>query len=126
MASLPTTSCGSIAKYGSSIGEAFVTGVAKFMNDTEQRWRERAPLGVFTLEYRNVGARDVVVFREFFLAYKGRFVDVALTNVFSITDPSVPGQPYNYCVFDQDDFTPEETGPGLYSFTLRIYQARKN
>jgi len=111
--------------YPGTIGREYVTDVVQFVNDAEQRWAARQMNAVFKLVYTGVNSYDVNIMREFFVSKKGRLVDSGLTNTFTIADPLIPGTPYNYCYFDQDDFTTLCMGAGnRYNFVLQIRQAR--
>lgn len=126
MANLPIMKSGFLAMYPVTIASEFATDFVQFMDDSEQRWVGRDGLASFNLVYTDVNSYDLNTMREFFNSKKGRFVDDGLSNTFSITAAEIPGQPYNYCYFDHDDFTDNETHPNRSTFTLKIRQARKN
>lgn len=99
------------------------TEVIQFVNGSERRWRNATKLQAFTLTYTDVNSYDLSTILEFFTTMKGRFVDDSLANTFSLT---LGANTWNYCVFDQDDFTEIESKIGRYSFQLKIRQVRKN
>lgn len=99
------------------------TKVLQHVNGSEQRWRCGPRLASFTLTYTDVSSYDLQQFLEFFQSKKGKFVDDALTNTFSVT---LGSDTYNYCVFDQDDFDETESKPNRYSFVIKIKQVRPN
>jgi hypothetical protein len=120
---LPTLASGSVARYPVQVTTSAKTGIVRFVNGSEQRWREAQQITSFVLTYTNINAYDTSTMQAFFIARKGRFVDSALTNTFSVTLGSTT---WNYCMFDQDDFTEIENRPGHYTFTLKITQVRPN
>ena len=123
MPALPSLASGAIARYPVNRAVLANTGVIQFVNGNEQRWRQQAKLVAFDFVYTDVNSYDMGVMLDFFLNSKGMFIDAALTNVFSVTIESTT---YNYCVFDQDDFTETENTTNRYTFKLRIKQVRKS
>ncbi len=126
MANLPLLSSGFLTMRPATFSHEFVTDSVTFMDDSEQRWVARVSYAAFSLTYTNVEGYDVNVMLDFFQTHKGRLIDDGLSNTFSITAAEVPGQPYNFCYFDQDDFSAQEIIPNRYSFVLKIRQARAN
>lgn len=108
-----------------SRGNAYVTRVVRFVDDSEQRWVVRPSLFECVLNLQSMNGHDVSALRTFFNSMKGSYVDAALTNTFSIT---LQGTQYDYCVFAQDDFTITENRgrPNLFDLQLRIRQVRPN
>jgi hypothetical protein len=125
MSNLPALRSGCVAMYPATITREYVTDIVQFVNDAEQRWAARQMNADFQLVFTGVNSYDVNIMREFFVSKKGRFLDSGLTNTFTIADAKIPGAPYNYCYFDQDDFTTAAAGAGnRYNFVLQIKQAR--
>lgn len=111
--------------YPATITRQYVTDAVQFVNDAEQRWAARQMNVGFALVFTGVNSYDVNIMREFFVSKKGRLVDAALSNTFTVADTLIPGAPFNYCYFDQDDFSVTSTGSGnKNNFTLKIKQAR--
>src|SRR3954462_2234731 len=105
----PTLRSGSF-KYPLTRGKTYKTGVLRFMNGSEQRWKSVAKLEPFVLEYRNLNGYDLSLLREFFRSAKGAFTtDIELT---------LGSTTYSNLAFDQDDFTPTQSGPGKFAVTL--------
>jgi hypothetical protein len=125
---LPVLTSGSVFSLTSSFGQEYVTTVAQFENDSEQRWSEKAPLGRVTAIYRNVSSYDLSTMLKFWNSYKGSFVDQALTSFFEVSFSDTSGNTYlwNYCIFENNDFTYTETQPDRFSFELNIRQVRSN
>jgi hypothetical protein len=128
MALFPTISSGSVMCYSSSFGTEYLTGIVRFVNDSEQRWAERAPLARATLVFADISSYDLSTLQGFWQSYKGMYVDAALSNVFelSFTDASGNSYDWKYCIFEQNDFTATETKPGCFSLSLKVRQVRKN
>jgi hypothetical protein len=123
---LPTLLSGTVTMLPVTFAKAFATGVVKFIDDSEQRWAGRTERSGFLLNYKNVISYDLDTMLAFFIDLKGKYVDTALENTFSITDSRIPGQPFNYCFFDQDELEETEVTPGFFNFALKIRQARGN
>lgn len=128
MALFPTFSSGASFYYTSSFGQEFLSRVVKFVNDSEQRWAERAPLARVTMVFTDISSYDLSTLEAFWLSYKGSYIDAAMTNVFELTFTDVSGNSYDWknCYFMTNDFSPMETKPGRFSITLKVAQARKN
>ncbi len=129
LSQLPALKSGYVAKYPLTIEQNFSTGVFRALNDSEQRWARRQPVFGFQLVYTDVDSYDVNIMREFFLSKKGMFVDGQLTNTFTVVLPDdILGTftTYNFCYFYTEDFTTVESKPNLYSFVLKLGQARHN
>lgn len=117
MANFPTLSSGQVAKHPATRIRSASTKVLSFADDTEQRWKQRAPLARFTLTYRRLKQADMITLRNFFDSMKGEY-----DSTFSIT---LDGTTYNNCAFDQDEFTYVEKSEKLYDVTLKIRQTQK-
>lgn len=114
-----------LAQYPLTHSKGYKTRVAKFLDDSEQRWGVSDRRDAFVLEYKDISGYDAAVIAEFFHSMTGRYVDTALLNTFSI---QINGVTRNYCVFDQDDLPMTESpeSPNRVSFTLRFFQVRRN
>lgn len=96
--------------------KAYKTGVLRFVNGSEQRWKSVTKLEPFVLEYRNLHGYDLSILREFFRSAKGAYTtDIELT---------INGTTYSNLALDQDDFTPTQTGPNKFSITFRLKQTK--
>lgn len=123
--SFPVLRSGSVAMHPTTISKEYVTDIVQHVDDSEQRWNARGPLTSFSLVFTGINSYDVDALRAFFLSKKGRFVDASLSNTFDIVDAAIPGSPYHYCYFDQDDLSVTCVGAGnRYNVTLKIGQAR--
>lgn len=126
MSAFPAISSGAIAMYPLRLTDSRGTTICQFVNGGEQRWRSRAALASFTLSFTNIDGYDLGIVLDFWRQQKGRFVDAALTNTFSLTLP-INGSPqtWDYLVIDQDEFNPVESDPNRFSFTIKLKQVRR-
>lgn len=112
-----------IAKYPTAIQYGYTSRVIQFLGDQEQRFLVRGELFAAILRFTGMNGYDTSVLRTFFRSMAGMAASVDLTHTFSIT---LDGVTYNYCVFDQDDFSPETNQTEFGSFELKIKQLRPN
>lgn len=114
-----------LARYPVQVQNAWLTRVVRFVDDSEQSWVVRPSLATIVMQYRSVEGYDLARVLDFFNARKGRYVDIAYLNTFSIT---VHSDTYNFMVFDQDavDVTESPDSPNYFDFTLRFKQLRPN
>ena len=112
----PTLRSGSY-KYPLTRSKSYKTGVLRFLNGSEQRWKSVTKLEPLVLEYRNLNGYDLSLLREFWRSAKGAYTtDIELT---------LAGKSYSNLALDQDDFTPSQSGPGKFSITLRFKQTKQ-
>lgn len=134
MSTFPTLASGSmkvasalsgeaIAMYPTALSFGYATRVVRFLGDQEQRYMVHNELFSCTLQFHQVNGYDTGILRTFFRSMAGMATSVDLTRVFDIT---IGGVNYKYCVFDQDDFTPETDRAESFSFELKIKQLRPN
>lgn len=112
-----------IMKYPSTLEYSYVTRILQFVGDQEQRFLVRGELFGALLQFRDVNGYDMSIVRDFFRSMRGMAASVDLTHTFGIV---IDGVTYNYCVFDQDDISPEISRAELFSFDLKIKQLRPN
>jgi hypothetical protein len=115
-ATFPTLSSGSGSiRYPLSRSKTYVTGLHRFGNGSEQRWKSVGALQrPLEIQLRGLDGYNLSLVREFFRSMKGAF-----DSTWSIT---LGAATYPNCAFDQDDFSPVERKPNLYDLTLRIVQ----
>lgn len=118
MAYFPTLSSGQVAQYPATRINGSATRVIAFADDSEQRYRVRAPLASFVLAFTRLSAADLATLRTFFDSMKGRF-----DSTFSLT---FDGEDYDYMTLEQDAFAYSERGEGRFDVTLSMRQTRKN
>jgi len=118
MATFPNLKSGKPAMYPATRGRGYMTGTVKFLDQSEQRWKARAPLTRWELTFTGVDGYDLSLVRAFFNSMKGAFD--------STWDVTIGGVLYSNCVFEQDDFSPVEQRNNRHNLTLRFRQVRKN
>lgn len=118
MASFPNLSFGTIALFPATECSAYLTGVFQHVNGTEQRFRKRAPLAEWTLQFDRITKADKDTIQGFFDSVKGGFD--------STWDITIGGTLYSYMCFVDSALTVTETQPGAYSVTVKLRQTRKN
>jgi hypothetical protein len=98
---------------------AFRTTVKQFCDDSEQRWRVRGSgLARFKLTYRRISASNVNSLLAFWRTSKGAWDSTWSVFIDGVTYPNM--------YFTDDNFSLEETDPGLFSLTLTCAQWRSN
>jgi hypothetical protein len=112
---LPTIRGGSAAIYPVQRDTLISTGVQRFLNASEQRFKKHAPLGQFQLVYKSLFAVDRDALKQFYADTKGSF-----DSTWSFTLVNT----YATCTFLQDGFSSVEGKPNLYDVTLRFRQVQ--
>lgn len=118
MASFPTLTHGTVALFPLTECSAYLTGVFQHVDGTEQRFRKRAPLAEWTLQFDRISKADKNTIQGFFDSVKGGFD--------STWDITIGGTLYAYMCFVDSALTVTEAQAGLYSVTAKIRQTRKN
>lgn len=118
MASFPALKSGSAAMYPLTRSIECSTQVVQFCDDSEQRWKSRAKVSGFVLEYTDISGYDLGILRDFFRTVKGRGD--------TTWDVTIGGVLYQYMMFDSDEFTFTETRPNRFTVRLSCKQWRKN
>lgn len=114
----PTLSNGEVCMYPASRTVTVQTRVLRMLNDNEQRWRVCPTLSAWELNFSRLKIADVNTLRAFFETQKGQF-DVTWSFPFN-------GATYNFCTFEQDEFTATETARLEWETTLRFRQVKKS
>jgi hypothetical protein len=117
MASFPALATGYVGKYPLTRARTYRTGVVRFLDDTEQRFVDRARLEEFLLVFRDLGRPDMLAIRTFWNSMRGRY-DVSW-------DITLKGVTYPNLTFDQDSFEPVENSHHRYTFQFKVRQVKK-
>lgn len=117
MASLPTVRSGAKALYPIRRTNNFSTRVIQFQNGTEQRWKSRAPLNEFALQYTRINSTDRAALETFWASIKGSF-DKTWDFTLSTT--------YGNCVMLDDKLVIKQTSPLLWDVSFRFRQVAKS
>lgn len=115
---LPTVRSGAQCLYPVTRTNRFATRVVQFQNGTEQRWKQRAPLHEWQLQYTGIKAADVVLLQTFWDAIKGQF-DSTWEFTFGATT-------YQYLAALEDSLVIRENRKLLYDVGFRFRQTRKS
>jgi len=113
---LPTVRGGAQCLYPVTRTVQFLTDIATALNASEQRFKRRPPLTIFTLPYKSMSATDTSTMKAFFESQKGEF-----DSTWSFTLGSTT---YAALTFLDSAFTVQESSPTTYSFTLRARQTK--
>lgn len=114
MAAFPKLSTGAVAQYPSDLRIEGTTRVLRYLDGSEQRYRERgAPARQWTLRMDQITEEELSAIEEFFAEQQGRF------GQFSFTDPWT-GVEHTDCSFDEDSLHAQLFGEDLGSTTLII------
>ena len=118
MSSFPQLKTGAACQYPLRRTEGFQTQVLRFLNGSEQRYREyTAGLKRWVIRLDLLDAREVAEVEEFFAGELGRF------GSFEFTDP-VDGVVYPSCSFDSDELEIGSLDEFRHRTTLVIRQNR--
>lgn len=112
---LPAVRSGAVALYPIVRQSERKTGLIQFMDGSEQRWKQAAPLARFELAYSNINATDRSGIDAFVASQKGAF-DSTWSFALSTT--------YQDLAFEDDSITWTEGPqlPGRYSGSIRFRQ----
>lgn len=98
MADFPLLKTSAVTQYPSTRSLEFSTGVLRFVDGSEQRYRQlRQPVRRWLLRLSEVSEEEMYLIEDFFEARQGA------TGSFSFTDPW-DGVVYPDCSFEQDEF----------------------
>lgn len=117
MASLPTVRSGAKALYPFSRTSQFSTRVNQFQNGTEQRWKMRAPLHEFALQFTKINATDLASLESFWASIKGSF---------DKTWDYTLGGLYATCAMLDDHMTIRQSRRLLFDVAFRFRQVAKS
>jgi phage-related protein len=115
MASFPTLKTSAVAQYPASKAVMFQNQVVRFVDGTEQRYRDCAgPLHQWVIRLSEIDETEVAALEQFLESNQGSF------GSFSFTDPW-DNQTYANCSFADDamDLTSVEEMRGCTSITVR-------
>ena len=97
MAEFPLLKTSAVTQYPSSRAAEFVTGVLRFVDGSEQRYRQmRQPVRRWLLRLTEVSEGELYEIEDFFASRQGQ------AGSFAFTDPW-DGVVYPDCSFDQDE-----------------------
>ena len=114
MAAFPLLSTDAVTQYPSAKSIEFSTGVLRFVDGREQRYRQmRQPLRRWLLRLSEISADELHAVEEFFVSRQGQM------GSFEFTDPW-DGIVYPDCSFEQDEFTARLNAEGRSAATLMI------
>lgn len=114
MTLFPRLSTGAIAQYPSSVRAETSTRILRYIDGSEQRFREIAGTARFwTLRLDQVTELEMSAMEEFFVAQQGRF------GQFTFVDP-FDGTEYPNCSFDADSIRSQIFGEDWAGTTLTI------
>src|SRR5579883_2483138 len=114
MNTFPTLRTGAVMQYPASRETAFSTQVLRFVDGSEQRFREYSqPLHRWLVQLDKLDEMEMNALRLFFTAMDGGAQE------FSFTDPW-DGKQYQTCSFDQAEMRQRFTGPGNCATALVI------
>jgi hypothetical protein len=113
-ATLPTVRSGAVCLYPVNRSAFRPTKVTTFMSGREQRFKIAAPYAGFALEYSKIKLADRISLDNFIASTKGPFD--------STWQFTMLGTTYGNLGFETDEFSWEESTPGLYNASLRFRQ----
>lgn len=119
MAAFPTLSSGTTAFYPVTETARFNTGVVRFLNATEQRWRRQAQLGALVVTWNNTSRADMLTILGVHQTLKGAYDAQTLSFPLGATT-------YDYVGFADDTLTITETKPNYFNIVGTFRQTRKN
>jgi hypothetical protein len=114
----PTLKTGAVMQYPAGRAIVFNTDVVRFLNGTEQRYRDNpSPLHQWTIQLNLLDESELASLDRFFVSSQGSFAS------FSFTDPW-DGTVYPNCSFSSDTFGFQLSGEMRGKTTVTIYQNR--
>ena len=118
MATFPTLKTGAVAQYPASKSIHFRNQIIRFVDGTEQRYRDSAgQLYQWDIRLGNLEESEMAAIGQFFVDNQGKF------GSFAFTDPW-DGQSYPNCSVSSDDLSQTSTAELRSMTTLRIIQHR--
>lgn len=114
MADFPKLSTDAVTQYPSSRSVEFSTGVLRFVDGGEQRYRQMGqPVRRWVLRLNEVGTEELQAIEAFFVSRQGQM------GSFSFTDPW-DGAVYPDCSFEQDELAVRLNAEGRSAATIVI------
>jgi hypothetical protein len=114
MAQFPLLKTSAVTQYPSSRAVEFSTGVLRFVDGSEQRYRQmRQPVRRWMLRLSEVSEGELYDIEDFFASRQGQ------AGSFTFTDPW-DGVEYPDCCFDQDELELSMMAEGRTAATLAI------
>src|SRR4051794_7782702 len=114
MAAFPKLTTGAVAQYPSGLRVEGNTRVLRYVDGSEQRYRDRAGQArQWALRMGQIDEQELSAIEEFFVEQQGRF------GQFAFTDPWT-GVEYPDCSFDEDSLHAQLFGEDLANTTLII------
>jgi hypothetical protein len=114
MAEFPLLKTGAVAQYPSSRRATYATSVMKFVDGSEQRFRELSgPVRSWVIRMHQLSAEEIGAVESFFEDRQGEF------GSFQFTDPW-DGTSYSDCSFDQDELQTDALEESIYQGYLII------
>jgi hypothetical protein len=114
MAEFPSLKTGAVTQYPSSRQTTYSTSVTKFIDGSEQRFRELGgPVRTWVIRLHQLSAEEISSVESFFEDRQGQF------GSFQFTDPW-DGTKYNDCSFEQDEFWTDALQESFYQGYLII------
>lgn len=118
MAAFPQLKTGAVAQYPSHRSLTFSTRRTRFLDGSEQRFRDYpAPLHCWAIQLDQLDEAEVAAIQDFFVAQQGELGD------FSFTDPW-DGVEYPSCSIDSDRALREYLASGRGCTTLVVRENR--
>ena len=119
MATFPQLRTGAVAQYPASRGQRFQNQLLRFVDGTDQRYRDSAgPLHNWVIRLELLDERELATLEAFFVANKGRLGN------FAFTDPW-DGHVYSSCRLASDELDLEVTGELRGSTALKVSENRR-
>jgi hypothetical protein len=118
MATFPALKTHAVMQYPATKTIAFRNQVLRFVDGTEQRYRDSAgPLHRWVIRLQELDETELAAVEEFFRANQGRFGD------FEFTDPW-DGQQYSNCSLQEDELEMVAAGEMRGKTSLTILETR--
>jgi hypothetical protein len=114
--SFPTLKSGNTVFYPLKNTHSFGTGVLKFLDDTEQRWRARNMLRRFELALNKVNGYDSSLVLQFFRSQFGKFD--------STWDITIGGVTHSNLAFTNDSFDHSEDTKNRHTLKFNVIQVK--
>lgn len=116
--SFPTLKSGNTVFYPLKRTHSFGTGLLRFMDDSEQRWRSRNMLNRFELVLNNVNGYDSSLVLKFWRSQFGKFD--------STWDLTIGGTLYSNLAFDSDEYEKIEEKNNRHTLKFPVVQTRSS
>ncbi|HYI96457.1 MAG TPA: DUF2460 domain-containing protein [Bryobacteraceae bacterium] len=114
MATFPLLTTGAVTQYPSARRFTYSTCITRFLDGTEQRFRElKHPVRRWLIQLHNLSATEMASIEGFFEQMQGQF------GSFTFIDPWDEAE-YSDCSFDQESFSMEAINENRYQGHLVI------